>query len=226
MKARDIMTSPVITVTARTEVLEVAQLFLNKRISGAPVVDNEGKLVGMVSEGDLLHRSEADTGRRRSWWLHLFTDRDILAREYAREHGRYVADIMSRRLITASPETPVHEIASLLERHRIKRVPIVEKGELVGLVSRANLIQAVATAQHALVMSSSDQEIRSTLQAELARQPWADLGLINITVSNGVVAFWGIINSEAERKALKVAAESIPGVVAVDDHLIPRPFAA
>jgi CBS domain-containing protein len=226
MKARDIMTSPVITVTARTEVLDVAQLFLDKRISGAPVVDDEGKLIGMVSEGDLLHRSEAGTGRRRSWWLHLFADKGTLASEYAREHGRYVADIMSHRLITASPETPVHEIARLLEKHCVKRVPIVENGELVGLVSRANLIQAVASARHALVMSSSDQEIRAALLAELARQPWADLGLINITVSDGVVGLWGIMDSEAERKALTVAAESIPGVVAVDDHLAPRPFAA
>jgi CBS domain-containing protein len=224
MKARDIMTSPVITVKPRTEVQKVAQLFLDRCISGAPVVDDEGKLVGMVSEGDLLHRSEAGTGRRRSWWLGLLTSKQTLASEYAREHGRHVADIMSCRLVTAAPHTPVREIARLLEKHCIKRVPIVENGQLVGLVSRANLIQAVASAPANLVMSSSDQAIRVTLLAELAKQPWVDLALINVTVSNGVVELWGIMDSEAERKALKVAAEAISGVIAVDDHLISRPL--
>ncbi len=226
MKARDIMTSPVITVSPRTEVQKVAELFLEKRISGAPVLDEEGKLVGVVSEGDLLQRSEAGTGRRRSWWLSLLASKQSLASEYVREHGRHVADIMSRRLITASPETPVREIARLLEKHGIKRVPIVENGEVVGLVSRANLIQAIASAPPILAMSSSDQAIRATLLAKLAEQPWADLALVNVTVSSGVVELWGIMDSEAERKALKVAAEAIPGVTAVDDHLISRPFAA
>jgi osmotically-inducible protein OsmY len=119
----------------------------------------------------------------------------------------------------------VREIAGLLEKHGIKRVPIVENGQVVGLVSRANLIQAVASAPTPLVMSSSDQAIREALFTELANQPWADLTLINITVSNGVVGLWGVVDSEAERKALKVAAEAIPGVVVVADHLILRPFA-
>jgi CBS-domain-containing membrane protein len=226
MQARDIMTSPVITVTPRTEVQKVAQLFLEKRISGVPVVNEEGKLVGMVSEGDLMHRSEAGTGRRRSWWLSLFASKEELAGAYAREHGRHVADIMTRRLVTAAPSTPVQEIAGLLERNGIKRVPIVENDQVVGLVSRANLIQAVASAPSSISMSSSDQTIRETLLTELAAQPWADLTLINITVSNGVVGLWGVMDSEAERKALRIAAEATPGVIAVSDHLISRPFTA
>jgi CBS-domain-containing membrane protein len=226
MQARDIMTSPAITVTPQTEVRKVAQLFLEKRISGAPVVDESGNLVGMVSEGDLLHRSEAGTGRRRSWWLTMFASKEELASQYAREHGRHVADIMTRRLVTVRPDTLVQEIAWLLERNGIKRVPVIENGKVIGLVSRANLIQAVASAPWSLAMSSSDQAIRETLVNELARQPWADLALINITVSNGVVGLWGVMDSEAERKALKVAAESTPGVVGVADHLMSRPFAA
>jgi CBS-domain-containing membrane protein len=226
MKAHDIMVSPVITVTPQTEVQTVARLFLDKRISGAPVVDEQGDVIGMVSEGDLLHRSEAGTGRRRSWWLSLLASKQTLASDYTREHGRHVADIMSRRLITATPETPLHEIARLLEKHCIKRVPIVDNGKLVGLVSRANLIQAVASTRQPLVMSPSDQEIRAMLLAELGQQPWADLALINITVSNGVVGLWGIMDNEAEHRALKVAAKAIPGVVGIDDHLISRPFAA
>lgn len=224
MKARDVMTSPVITVTPQTAVREVAQLFLEKRISGAPVVNGEGKLIGMVSEGDLLHRTEAGTGRRRSWWLSLFTQKGTLASEYIQEHGHSVADVMSDKVISASPETPVREVASLLEKNRIKRVPIVENDALVGIVSRANLIQAVASAPRELEIPVSDQLIREKLMANLRNQPWAELGVINITVTDGVVGLWGIADSEAERKALRVAAESLPGVLAVEDHLILRPF--
>ena len=225
MKARDVMISPVITVTPQTSVRDVAQLFLEKRISGAPVLNDERKLVGVVSEGDLLHRNEAGTGRRRSWWLSLLTQKGTLAAEYIQEHGRSVADVMSHRVITASPETPVREIARLLEKNRIKRVPIVENDELVGIVSRANLIQAVASAPRELEILPSDQLVRAKLIADLQNQPWAQLGVINITVTDGVVGLWGIVDGETERKALKVAAESIPGVIAVDDHLIMRPFA-
>jgi CBS domain-containing protein len=225
MKARDVMISPVITVTPQTSVRDVAQLFLERRISGAPVLNDDGKLVGVVSEGDLLHRSEAGTERRRSWWLGLLTQKETLAGDYIREHGHSVADVMSHRVITASPETSVREIARLLEQNRIKRVPIVEGGELVGIVSRANLIQAVASAPRELEIPPSDQLIRERLMADLRKQPWAQLGVINITAADGVVGLWGIVDSETERKALKVAAESIPGVIAVDDHLIMRPYA-
>jgi len=226
MKARDVMSSPVITVNPATSVREVAQLFLDKRISGAPVVDDNGKLVGMISEGDLLHRAEAETGRRRSWWLHLLTQKGTLASDYVREHGRSVADVMSHRLITASPEMPLRDIARLLEKNRIKRVPIVENGELVGFVSRANLIQAVAGAQREMEIKLSDQQIREKLLADLRNQPWAELGIINVTVTEGKVELWGIVDGENERRALKVAAGAVPGVVAVEDHLTTRPFTA
>lgn len=224
MKARDIMTSPVHTVVPRTTVQDVAKLFLEKRISGVPVVDEEGRLIGMVSEGDLLHRAEAGTGRRRSWWLTLIADKQTLASEYIREHGQHVADIMSRRLITVGPDTPVREIARLLERNGVKRVPVVEDGKPIGIVSRANLIQAVASAAQAPSVTASDQVIRDAILAELAKQEWAQLALVNVTVTEGVAGLWGIIDSETERKALTVAAETTPGVKAVDDHLIIRPF--
>jgi CBS domain-containing protein len=133
---------------------------------------------------------------------------------------------MSQGVITASPETPLREIARLLEKNRIKRVPIVENGQLVGIVSRANLIQAVAAARHDMEMPLSDQHIRERLTANLQDQSWAQLGLINITVTNGIVGLWGIVDSDTERKALKVAAESVPGVVEIEDHLIMRPFEA
>jgi CBS domain-containing protein len=226
MKARDVMVSPVITVKPSSTVKEVARIFIDRRISAAPVVDDQGKLVGIVSEGDLLHRSEAGTERKRASWLMLLTGNDTLAAEYVKAHARKVADVMTRKVVTATPDTPLHEIASILEKNSIKRVPIVRDGQLVGLVSRANLLQAVATARKELEIPLSDTTIRDQLQSHLAAQPWAHTSLLNVTVSGGVVDLWGITSSDAERKAIRVAAESAPGVRAVNDNLIVRPLEA
>jgi CBS domain-containing protein len=226
MKAHDVMVSPVVTTTASSTVRDVARLLLERRISAVPVVDDAGKVVGIVSEGDLMHRSEADTERRRSWWLRLLPADEMLASEYAKAHARKVADVMTRRVITASPDTPLHEIARLLEKNSIKRVPIVRDGQLVGIISRANLIQAVASGRKELDISLSDTTIRDKLLTELNRQPWAHTALLNVTVDGGVVDLWGITGSEAERKAIRVAAESTPGVRAVNDNLVNRTLSA
>lgn len=226
MKAHDVMVSPVITVKPNASVREVAKIFIDRRISAVPVVDDQGRLVGIISEGDLLHRSEAGTERKRSSWLLLLTGNDTLAAEYVRAHARKVADVMTRNVITAAPDTPLHEIASLLEKNAIKRVPIVKDGQVVGLVSRANLIQAVATARKELEIPLSDATVRNQLQSRLRAQPWAHTSLLNVTVNGGVVDLWGLANSDAERKAIRVAAESEPGVRAVNDHLIVRPLEA
>jgi CBS-domain-containing membrane protein len=223
MKARDVMVSPVITVKPDASVKELATLLLERRISAVPVVNDQGKVVGIVSEGDLLHRAEADTQRQRSWWLRLMTSDEALAADYIKEHSRKVADVMTKNVITASPDTPLHEIARTLERHAIKRVPIVQDGQLVGIVSRANLIQAVASDLKKPEASSSDKAIREKLLAHLQSQRWANTALINATVTDGVVDLWGVSNSDVEQKAIRIAAESIPGVVAVNDHLIKRP---
>ncbi|MGA7488332.1 MAG: CBS domain-containing protein [Xanthobacteraceae bacterium] len=226
MKAHDVMVSPVITVKPNASVREVAKIFIDRRISAVPVVDDQGRLVGIISEGDLLHRSEAGTERKRSSWLLLLTGNDTLAAEYVRAHARKVADVMTRNVITAAPDTPLHEIASLLEKNAIKRVPIVKDGQVVGLVSRANLIQAVATARKELEIPLSDATIRNQLQSRLRAQPWAHTSLLNVTVNGGVVELWGLANSDAERKAIRIAAESEPGVRDVNDHLIVRPLEA
>ncbi len=225
MKARDVMVSPVITVKPTETVKDVAKLFLGNRISAVPVVDDQGKLVGIVSEGDLLHRAEAGTQRSRPWWLLALTRDEALAADYIKEHARSVADVMTKDVITAGPDTPLHDIAAALERYAIKRVPIVKDGQLVGIVSRANLIQAVASDRKKLAIAPSDTAIREKLLAHLNAQRWAHTGLINATVTDGVVDLWGISNSPVEQKAIRVAAESIPGVVAVNDHLIKRPQA-
>jgi CBS domain-containing protein len=223
MKARDVMVSPVITVKPSTPVREVAKTLLEKGISAVPVVDDQGKLVGMVSEGDLMHRAEAGTERRPSWWLRLVSGDDVLAADYIKSHARKAADVMTPNVITATPETPLDEIALLLEKNGIKRVPIVKDGQLVGIVSRANLVQAVASAPKGLEIPVSDEAIRDKLLAHLKAQPWARTGLLNVTVNDGVVNLWGITDSETERNAIRVAAESIPGVRAVNNHLTLRP---
>lgn len=226
MLVRDVMVAPVITVTPSTTVKEVAELFLEKRISAAPVVESQQRLVGIVSEGDLLHRVEAGTERHRSWWLKGFIGDDTLAAEYVKSHGLKVSDVMTRRVVTATPETPLHEVAALLEKNAIKRVPILENGKLVGIVSRANLIQAVATARKLLDIPLSDTTIRERLLSHLKRQPWAHTALLNVTVNGGVVDLWGVAKSAAQRKAIKVAAEFTLGVNAVNDNLVIRPVAA
>jgi CBS-domain-containing membrane protein len=224
MKARDVMVFPVITVKPSSSVKEVATTLLERRISAVPVVDDQGKLVGIISEGDLMHRSEAGTERQRSWWLLGWTGDETLAAEYVKAHARKVADVMTRIVITATPETPLHDIAALLERNSIKRVPIVKDGQLVGIVSRANLIQAVASTRKGLEIPLSDTTIRDKLLAHLTSQEWAHTSLLNVTVSGGVVNLWGITNSDAERMAIRVAAESAPGVCDVNDNLVTQPL--
>jgi CBS-domain-containing membrane protein len=224
MQARQIMVSPVITVKSSATVQEAAKLFLAHRISAVPVVDNEGKLVGIVSEGDLMHRAEAGTERRHSWWLRGFIGDETLAAEYVKAHARKIADVMTRRVITASPDSALHEVAALLEKNSIKRVPIVKDGYLVGIVSRANLVQAVASGRKELEIPLSDTVIRDKILATLASQAWAHTGLLNVTVNGGIVDIWGISGSDAERKAICVAAESAPGVLIVHDNMIRRPM--
>jgi CBS domain-containing protein len=226
MKARDVMVSPAITVKPSASVRDVAKIFLARRISAVPVVDEQGKLIGIVSEGDLMHRAEAGTERKRSWWLQGLTGDETLAAEYVKAHAHKVADVMTRRVITASPDSPLHEIASLLENNSIKRVPIVKDGQVVGIVSRANLIQAVASGRKELDIPVSDTIIRDKLLANLKAEDWAHTGLLNITVNGGIVDLWGITGSDAERKAIRIAAESVPGVNAVHDNLIRRPMEA
>ena len=221
MKARDVMVSPVITVGEDRTVRDVAKVLLAKRISAVPVVDQAGRLVGIVSEADLMHRHEADTDRPSSWWLSLVSGDRALAAEYVQSHATMVKDIMTRDVQTAHPDTPLYEIADLFEEKHIKRVPIVnDGGDLVGIVSRANIIQAVASARPELEISVPVAMIRERLMAELKKQPWSHVHKLNATVVNGVVDLWGLAQSEKERQAVRVAVESIPGVRAVNDHLM------
>jgi CBS domain-containing protein len=221
MKARDVMVSPVITVGENNTVRDVVKLLTTHHISAVPVVDHAGKLVGIVSEADLMHRKEAGTERPSSWWLAMISGDRALATEYVQSHAMKVADVMTREVQTAHPDTPLCEIADVLEEKHVKRVPIVnDAGDLVGIVSRANVIQAVASARPRLEMTIPDAMIRENLIAELKKQSWSHVHKLNVTVTNGVVDLWGFTQSENERQAIRVAAESIPGVAAVNDHLM------
>jgi CBS domain-containing protein len=222
MKASDVMSSPVITVKPYTSVKHAARLFLERGISAVPVIDDAGKLVGIVSEGDLIHRSEIGTQRHRSWWLLLLAEEQALAADYVKTHGTKVSDVMTRTVITATPETPLHEIATTMEKNGIKRVPIARDGQLVGIVSRANLVQAFASSGTKLEIPLSDKTIRDKIMEKLKPQSWAHSGLLNVTVNDGIVDLWGFSSSETERNAVRVAAETTPGVRAVNDHILIR----
>ena len=159
-----------------------------------------------------------------SWWLSLISGDRALAEDYVKSHAMKVKDVMTRDVKTADPETPLYEIADLFEEEHIKRVPIVSKGgDLVGIVSRANIIQAVASARPKLEVSLSDAAIRKNLLEELKKQPWSHVHRLNVTVASGVVDLWGFVESEKERQAITVAAETTSGVTGVNDHLMRKP---
>ncbi|MBV8508069.1 MAG: CBS domain-containing protein [Alphaproteobacteria bacterium] len=242
MRATDVMTSEVITVGEDASVQEAAKLMANNGISALPVVDRGKRVVGMVSEGDLLHRAETGTERRRSWWLEMAASTNRLAGEYVKSHSGKVNDVMTRDVISVIEETQVADIAILLETNRIKRVAVLRDGRLVGIVSRANLVRALAmTINEATSGAEADDAIQyldriTTINpntpffvyyvpgAVHAPQKWAEVSPANITVKEGVVHLWSSYYSEEEKLALIVAAENIPGVRRVEDHM--RPVAA
>ena len=224
MKAADLMTTNVVTIADDATAQDAAVLMLGNRISALPVLDRSGKLVGIVSEGDLMRRSELGTERERSWWLELLTANRTLATDYVKAHGRKVSEVMTRKLITATPDTPINTIALLLEKHAIKRVPILDHGKLVGIVARANLLQALAglKVETPVRQAGKDAEIREEILARLSGAPWRPW-LFNVTVHDGVVDLWGIANAAEAKNAAGVAAENAPGVFSVNNHIIVRP---
>jgi CBS domain-containing protein len=220
MKAKDVMTSPVVSVESDTPVLQAIRIMLQRRMSGLPVVDKEGRLIGIVTEGDFLRRAETGTQRRRARWLEFLVGPGRLAEEYTRSHGRKVDEVMTPDPVTVTEDTALDDIVKLMEKRQIKRVPVVRGERVVGIVSRANLLHALASvSREAKPAAQTDEAIRARLVEELGKQPWAPVALVNPIVRSGVVELWGTITDERERQALVVAAENIPGVKAVRDHL-------
>jgi CBS domain-containing protein len=220
MKVAEIMTRPVITVAPQAFVVEAARLMLQHRVSGLPVVDSDGEILGMVTEGDLLRRAETGTERRRHW-LEFLIAPDRFADDYARAHGRTVGEVMSENVVSITPDGPIVDVVQLMERRHIKRLPVVAAGRLVGIVSRADVVHAlIHKLQQPAKTGATDTAIRDALQAEIAKQPWGPRPSVDMRVANGIIELYGAIEDERERTALRVLAENVPGVKAVHDHLV------
>lgn len=225
MKASDVMTPTVMTVAPDTPVPEIAQLMLERRVSGLAVVDAEGAIVGVVSEGDLIRRPEIETDKRRSWWLRILTSDEDLARSYVKTHGLRAGDIMTRPAETVAPQADLAEVVRRLEAKRIKRVFVVDKGRLVGVITRADLLRALHAREElaAKAVPPNDQEIRARiLNAIKEQEDWASGTVINVQVTEGVAHIWGQVEYESQRKALLLLVEGIPGVKSIEPHLVHR----
>ena len=221
MQAADIMTTNVVSVEPDMEIREIAGLLLEHRISAVPVVNDDMRIVGLVSEGDLVRRFETGTDNRHSWWLaDAFSTRDKTA-DYIKSHGRKASDVMTETVITVSRDTPLYEIAALLEKHHIKRVPVTHDDRLVGIVSRANLLHGLVAQrpESGRTKLPADKELRTTLLNEISAATGSEAALINATVIDGAVQLWGNVDSPDRRKAAGVAAESLPGVKSVENNI-------
>jgi CBS domain-containing protein len=222
MNASDIMSSPVISVGPQTPVLEVAALLRERRIGGVPVLD-DSELVGIVTEKDLLHRRELGTehlSQAQAWWRRVVGP-DLEPEQYVKSHGRCAEHVMTRVVFVVEPDTTLREIMVLFDRNRIGRVPVLVNGRMVGIVTSADLVKALAGGiwvPNARTVTGSDEEIRTRLMSELGRQPWWNSGACFVVVTHGVVRFTGFFESEAQRRASRVAAENVPGVQYVEDE--------
>lgn len=224
MKARDVMTPHLISVLPDVDIRAAAETMARNGISAVTVINERGELVGILSEGDLVRREELKTTQsRRSWWLEMFAFDQ--ASEYVKAHSRKVRDVMTTRVITASPESSLREIAELFEQHHIKRVPIVEDGKMIGIVSRANLVQALANMPESISQDERDAMLKREIDHRILSEPWGRRPF-SVHVSEGSVDLSGMVYNEDERAAIRVTAENTPGVRAVVDNLrvIPQPL--
>jgi CBS-domain-containing membrane protein len=218
MQAKDIMTVNVISVSETTPVHEIVQLMLKYHISGVPVIDDVRNVVGIVSEGDLLVSETTSAGRRRPWWLDTFLGERV---GYEKAHGRTASEIMTSKVVTVDEDTPVHQIAELLERHHIKRVPVLSGGKLAGIVSRANLLHGLANTivEHHEPGAEKDRELRRRLMKSLLDNRQLETVLVNITVQDGNVRLWGMVESVDQAAAVGNAAKALSGVKSVENNL-------
>jgi CBS domain-containing protein len=221
MRAVDIMTPDPVYISPDASIADAIRLMLERKFSGLPVVDAGGALVGIVTEGDLIRRTETGTQRKRSGWLEFLVGPGRLAAEYLQAAGRKVGDVMTADVRMVTESSSLDEVVHLMERHQINRVLVVRDGKLVGIVTRANLLHALASViDEAKPGPTSDAAIRERLHTELKAQRWAPIGLINVVVRNGVVHLSGTLFDERQRGAIRAAAENIPGVKGVKDHLV------
>jgi CBS domain-containing protein len=219
MRAHQIMTKSVISVTPDATILEAANVMLRWHVSGLPVIDAAGRLVGIVSEGDFLRRSEIGTQRKRGRWLKFLLGAGKAATDFVHENGRKITEVMTRDPLTITEDTPLEAIVALMEKNSVKRLPVTRGDRVVGIVSRANLLQAVASlAREIPDPTADDDHIRNRIIDALGRNDWCPQGL-SVIVRDGIVHLNGIITDERSRQAAIVGAENVAGVKKVHDHL-------
>lgn len=221
MIVADVMTRNAISVAPDDTVETAAKTMLSRNISGLLVVDKNGDLAGLVTEGDLLRRDEIGTEVDRPWWLRLLVSPSRQAADFVRAHGRHVKDIMTTDVLTVPHDSPLEDVVAMMEKHRIKRLPVTQNGRVVGIVSRSDLLRAlIGHARDAAPITSDDRTIREAILTALHEKPWAPRTTLNVTVNKGVADIWGSITNENERAAIRIAVENTPGVTAVHDHLV------
>jgi CBS domain-containing protein len=222
MRARDIMTTNVVTVSPETDIAEAVRLMLERQISGVPVIDASGRLAGILTEGDLMRRAELVTGRQ-SWWINPTSSPEQEAKAYVKAHGLKVKDVMTKEVVTINEQEPLDRIAMVFEERGIKRTPVMRSGKVVGIVSRANLLRSLAT-KRISDAAPSDSQIRSAILTTAMEDAAIRVVLVDVTVEDGVVHLWGNTASEAEREAIRVVAENTKGVREVQNHIrvLPR----
>jgi CBS domain-containing protein len=219
MRAHQIMTSDVVTVGPEASIVDAANIMLKQHVSGLPVVNEAGQLIGVISEGDFIRRTELGTERKRGRWLRLLLGPGQSASDFVHEHGRKVSEIMTTHPHTVQADATVVEIVKTMEKHHVKRLPVMQDGRMVGIVTRKNLLKAVANlARDVPAPSAADDAIRAQVIAAIERNDWRPFGL-SVLVRNGIVHLSGVITEERSRKATMVAAENVCGVKEVHDHL-------
>jgi CBS domain-containing protein len=219
MRAHQIMTTQVVVISTDAPIVDAANIMLSKHISGLPVVDATGKLVGIISQGDFIRRAEIGTQRKRGRWLSFLVGPGRAASDFVRERGRHVGEIMTPDPCTVTEDATLEEIVQLMERNNIKRLPVMRGDKLVGIVTRSNLLQAVAGLTRDVPDPTADDDhIRNRIITSIEKTDWAPFGLSAI-VLNGVVHLSGVITNERSREATIVAAENVAGVTKVHDHL-------
>ncbi|NPD18967.1 CBS domain-containing protein [Alterinioella nitratireducens] len=221
MQAKDIMTTSVISVPQDGTVEDAVRLMLDHHISALPVLDDQGRLKGLLSEGDLMRRVRDTESPRRSWWLEIFGGTSNTARDFVKLKSNRVEDVMTRDVVSVEEDTTVARIARLLEKHRIKRVPVLRSGQVVGIVSRANLLHALSALRDRVLPepSEDDRLLRVKVEKALKDVPGATVNLINYTVEDGTVSVWGVADSDFQENAIRVAVENLSGVRKVDVNM-------
>lgn len=221
MRAHQIMTTKVHTVRPDTSVGDIARLMTNERIGGLPVVDDDGSVIGIVSETDLLHRAETGTEKKRKWWVAMFLDADMRARDYIKSHARKAEDIMCPYVISVADSAKLAEVADVLDTNNLKRVPVVKAGKLVGIITRGDLVRALASADANRSAPIGDSAaVQKLLNERIAKQSWLSATYLNVVVNEQAVELWGFVDSHDQRKALLILVEEVAATRRIDDHLV------